>query len=78
MTVFVAMAASFWLQGIHQPRLVRLFSYVADYERAPAYPGVEKEKFRLHDNGVVSYATYNAGDVAIRVENVDVQLHSPH
>lgn len=66
----IAAVAGWWFQTIHQPRLVKLFAYTADYESAPAYPGVDPEPFRLHDNGVVSYATRRDWDVKIRVEHV--------
>jgi len=73
----IAATATFWLETIYHPRLVRMFAYVADYESAYAYPGVESARFRLHDNAVVSYATYHAGDVMIRVAHVQSPPSSP-
>jgi hypothetical protein len=45
-----------WYRAVDQPNLVRIFAYWADYESPTKYPGVEKESFRLLENGVVSYA----------------------
>ncbi|MEM5317239.1 hypothetical protein [Paraburkholderia sp. JHI869] len=71
MAVSIGAAAGWWLQGMNQPRMVKLFAYAADYDLATAYPGVDASvPFRLHDNGVVSYATFSRWDVTIRVARI--------
>ncbi|WP_152988818.1 hypothetical protein [Burkholderia pseudomallei] len=71
LSVAIGTVAGWWLQTINQPRVVRLFAYRADYEQATAYPGVDASTpFRLHDNGVVSYATFNKWDVTIHVSHI--------
>ncbi|MBY8609988.1 hypothetical protein K7N18_34780 [Burkholderia arboris] len=71
LAILISTVAAWWLQTIHQPRIVRLFAYVADYEKAAKYPGVDSSvPFRLHDNGVVSYATFNKWDIIVRVSHV--------
>jgi hypothetical protein len=53
---------------------VRAVAYFADYQKASAYPGVERnKKFRLHENGVVSYAEENGWDFIIKVDFVKPQ-----
>jgi hypothetical protein len=50
---------------------VRVVAYFADYHKASAYPGVEaNKKFRLHENGVVSYAKEDGWDLIIKVDFV--------
>jgi hypothetical protein len=54
--------------------VVRAVAYFADYQNASAYPGVERDKkFRLHENGVVSYAEEDSSGVIIKVDFV--KLH---
>ncbi len=51
--------------------LVRDLAYCADYQNAAKYPGVKhSSRMRLHDNGVVSYASLVNGHVEITTENV--------
>jgi len=53
---------------------VRAVAYFADYQNASAYPGVERnKKFRLHENGVVSYAEKDSSGVIIKVAFVKLQ-----
>lgn len=43
-------------------------AYVADYQEAPAYPGIpNNQRVRLHENGVVSYAALEGRAVRIHV-----------
>jgi hypothetical protein len=54
--------------------VVRAVAYFADYQKASAYPGVERDKkFRLHENGVISYAEEDSSGVIIKVDFV--KLH---
>jgi len=51
--------------------LIRWVAYCADFQEASLYPGVEaKRRFRLHENGVVSYAERQGCDISISVEKV--------
>ncbi|WP_109479707.1 hypothetical protein [Paraburkholderia sp. C35] len=59
--------AAGWYHLMDQPNLVRIFAYWADYENPGRYPGTEQHRFRLHDNGVVSYADFRKWDVDIRM-----------
>ena len=63
---------------IELPRWSRLFAYYADYDSASEYPRVvhiDGVKFKLHDNGVVSYARRsNRGGIEICVTYIDKPL----
>lgn len=49
-------------------------AYVADYQEAPAYPGIPKsQRVRLHENGVVSYAVRDGGTVRINVSEFSLR-----
>lgn len=51
--------------------LIRWVAYCADFQEASLYPGIEvNKKFRLHENGVVSYAERQGWDISISVEKV--------
>ena len=67
LSVVAAYSLTGWYRTVDQPNLVRIFAYWADYESATEYPGVDKESFRLLENGVVSYARPAKWDVDIRV-----------
>ncbi|EEF26115.1 conserved hypothetical protein, partial [Ricinus communis] len=55
---------------VNHPNLVRFFAYYADYDMVTGYPGVQQKPFRLHDNGVVSYARKQSWDASIEVAHV--------
>jgi hypothetical protein len=75
MVGIIAIAAYTWqsspaVTGSLKPA-VRALAYIADFQQAPMYPGVEVNKrLRLHENGVVSYAEERGGDIIISVEKV--------
>ena len=51
---------------------VRWLVYTTDYYVLANYPGVRPdERVRLHENGIVSYALPNAGDIEIRVRKLE-------
>lgn len=56
--------------AVRQPSMIRLFAFWADYESVPDYPGVDEARLRLHDNGVVSYATLSGMAVELRRDRV--------
>ena len=59
---------------VNQSPFVRLTAFFADYQSMPNYPCLTTgQRARLHENGVVSIATLNALDVAIRVEVLDAE-----
>lgn len=50
-------------------QIVKWLAYTADYQTADRYPGIEAgARYRLHENGVVSYASVSGGEVNIRVQ----------
>jgi hypothetical protein len=71
------LAAATWgwtfdrMRSIGRP-IVRLVAYFADFQQAPLYPGIEPSKrMRLHENGVVSYAERQGGEIIIAVGKVE-------
>jgi hypothetical protein len=52
-------------------RFIRLLAYALDYQTAKKYPLVESNmRFRLHDNGIVSYAERDGLDIKITIDKV--------
>ena len=48
--------------------LIRWVAYSVDFHEAKNFPGVDRtKKLRLHENGVVSYAEQDGGDIKITI-----------
>lgn len=48
--------------------LVRWIAFFSDFQSAPLYPGIhEGERIRLHENGVISFASVKNGAIEIEV-----------
>ncbi|MED5617642.1 hypothetical protein [Ideonella sp. BN130291] len=48
--------------------MVRWIAFVSDFQASPKYPGVgANERIRLHENGVISFARVQDGEVVIDV-----------
>lgn len=46
-------------------------AYYADYQIGTLYPGVDHSlRYRLHENGIVSYAIENGRGISIRIDKV--------
>jgi hypothetical protein len=51
-------------------QIIRFLAYYLDYYEAPLYPNLKaNKKFRLHANGIVSYAFIDGFEVTISIED---------
>lgn len=51
---------------------VRWIAFFADYQTAPAYPGIHTdERIRLHENGVISFLVIENGELSIRTRKYE-------
>ncbi len=70
---------SFWQWSLNSvltygASAIRFIAYTSDFHSADAYPGVQKGKrWRLHENGVVSYAERKGWTIELRVDKVSEQ-----
>ena len=63
----IASVFDFGNRVIPDVQIARWAAYVGDFQEAPNYPGIKpKERIRLHENGVISRATLDKGEVVIR------------
>ena len=52
-------------------QIIKSIAFYTDYQIADNYPGIKKGfRYRLHENGVVSYAIMNKGKVEIVVDKI--------